>query len=72
VTKKQPQQTKAAAPAPVAAAAPPVTEKPISGRGGGGRGRGARGSGGRGGRPTEKNGKPIKHDGFDRHSGTGR
>ena len=69
MAKKQP-QTKAAPPAPVVAAAPPVTEKPNSGRGGAGRGRGGRG--GKGGRLSEKNGKPIKHDGYDRHSGTGR
>lgn len=64
--KKPQQQAKAPAPAPVEAA-PPITEKPNSGRGGNSRGRGGAGRGrGRGG---DKKGK---HEGFDRQSGTGR
>lgn len=66
--KKQTQQPVAPPPAPVEVA-PPITEKPNSGRGAG-RGRGGGGRGGRG--RGEKTGKPVKHEGFDRHSGTGR
>jgi hypothetical protein len=47
----------------------PISEKPNSGRGNqGGRGN----HGGRGAGRGDKKGKPVKHEGYDRQSGTGR
>jgi hypothetical protein len=68
--KKAPQQKAPAAPVAAVEVAAPITEKPNSGRGGD---RGGRGNhGGRGAGRGEKKGKPVKHEGYDRQSGTGR
>lgn len=69
VKKEKPAAPKPPTPAPVEVA-PPITEKPNSGRGGAQRGRGGAGRGR--GRGEKKGGKPLKHEGFERHSGTGR